>query len=345
MYSDLPADQLAAYTSSQIRPSDFESFWDETLAEAQSHPLNLTVTAEPTVLATVDVYDVQFNGWNGEPVRAWLRLPHGTSNPLPCVVEFVGYGGGRGEPQDNLLLASSGFAHLQMDTRGQGAGWSRGATADGAGSGGPQVPGLMTRGILDPHTYYYRRLFTDAVRAVQAARELAWVDADRVALTGISQGGGVALATAALCPDVRAVVARVPFLCDFPRALQITDAYPYREIGAFLSIHRTEADRAQQTLQYFDGVNFAAQATVPAMFTVGLMDATTPPSTVYAAYNAYAGPKRITPWPFNGHEGGGPEDDIAAIRFLREMLSVDPSAAAAGEAAGETGAAQAVPVR
>ena len=334
MYSDLPANQLAAYTSAQIRPDDFTEFWADTLAQAQTHPLNLTVTAEPTVLATVDVYDVQFNGWNGEPVRAWLRLPHGTEEALPCVVEFVGYGGGRGEPQDNLLLASSGFAHLQMDTRGQGAGWSRGATADGAGSGGPQVPGLMTRGILDPQTYYYRRLFTDAVRAVQAARELAWVDAHRVALTGISQGGGVALATAALCPDVRAVVARVPFLCDFPRALQITDAYPYREIGAFLSIHRTEAERAQQTLQYFDGVNFAAQATAPALFTAGLMDATTPPSTVYAAYNAYAGPKQITAWPFNGHEGGGPEDDIAAIRFLREMTAAGAPAETAAVAAG-----------
>ena len=321
MYSDLPADQLAAYTSSQSRPADFADFWSGTLAQAQSHPLNLTVAAEPTVLETIDVYDVEFSGWNGEPVRAWLRLPHGAAEPLPCVVEYVGYGGGRGEPQENLLYASAGFAHLHMDTRGQGAAWSRGATPDGAGSAGPQVPGVMTRGILDPETYYYRRLFTDAVRAVQAARELAPVDADRVAVTGISQGGGIALAVAALCPELRAVVTRVPFLSDFPRALQITDAYPYREVCDFLSVHRTEAKRAQRTLQYFDGVNFAAQAIVPAMFTTGLMDNVTPPSTVYAAYNAYAGPKQITAWPFNGHEGGGAEDDIAAVQFLREMTA------------------------
>lgn len=321
MYSDMPAAQLAAYTSSQTCPADFSSFWTETLAEAQSHPLNLTVTAEPTVLEAVDVYDVVFAGWNGEPVHAWLRVPHGAAEPLPCVVEYVGYGGGRGEPHENLLWAGSGFAHLHMDTRGQGASWSKGATADGAGSAGPQVPGVMTRGILDPQTYYYRRLFTDAVRAVQAARELSAVDPGRVAVTGISQGGAVALATAALCPDLRAVVARVPFLADFPRALQITDAYPYREIRDFLSVHRTEAERAQQTLRYFDGVNFAAQANIPALFTAGLMDTTTPPSTVYAAYNAYAGPKQITAWPFNGHEGGGAEDDIAAVRFLREMTA------------------------
>lgn len=321
MYSDLPADQLAAYTSTQTRPEDFTDFWSETLAQARSHPLDLRVAAEPTVLEAIDVYDVQFAGWNGEPVRAWLRVPHGAAGPLPCVVEYVGYGGGRGEAHENLLWAGAGFAHLHMDTRGQGASWSRGATPDGAGSGGPQVPGVMTRGILDPQTYYYRRLFTDAVRAVQAARELTVVDPDRVAVTGISQGGGVALAVAGLCPDLRGAVLRVPFLSDFPRALQITDAYPYREVCDFLAVHRTEAGRAQDTLRYFDGVNFAAQATVPALFSAGLMDTTTPPSTVYAAYNAYAGPKQITAWPFNGHEGGGAEDDLAAVHFLREMTA------------------------
>ena len=321
MYTDLPADQLESYTSSQTKPEDFAGFWTETLEQARAHPLDLKVTIEPTVLESIDVYDVQFAGFNGEPVRAWLRVPHGAAGPLACVVEFVGYGGGRGEAHENLLWAGAGFAHLHMDTRGQGASWSRGGTPDGAGSAGPQVPGVMTRGILDPQTYYYRRLITDAVRAVQAARELTVVDPERVAVTGISQGGGVTLAVAGLCPDVRAAVMRVPFLSDFPRALQITDAYPYREVCDFLAIHRTEAARAQDTLRYFDGVNFAAQSKVPAMFTAGLMDTTTPPSTVYAAYNAYAGPKQITAWPFNGHEGGGSEDDVAAVRFLREMTA------------------------
>ena len=151
----------------------------------------------------------------------------------------------------------------------------------------------------------------------------------------------MALAAAALAPGLSAVAAYVPFLSDLPRAVQITDAYPYRELRDYLAVHRGQPEQVMQTLQYFDAVNFSRRARIPALLSVGLMDEVTSPSTVYAAYNAYAGPKRITPWPFNGHEGGGPEDDIAAIRFLREMLSVDPSAAAAGE----TGAAQAVPVR
>ncbi|WP_255412016.1 acetylxylan esterase [Cryobacterium sp. Y82] len=72
------------------------------------------------------------------------------------------------------------------------------------------MPGFLTRGIDSRETYYYRRLFTDAVRAVAAARTLAVVDQARVGIMGTSQGGGIALAVAGLVPDLAAVVARVP---------------------------------------------------------------------------------------------------------------------------------------
>ena len=321
MYSDLPADQLATYLGSQSEPAGFDEFWAQTLAAAQAHPLGLTLEPVETVLSTLDIWDVTFNGYGGEPIRAWLRMPAGSRGPRPGVVQFVGYGGGRGDAQENLFWASAGFAHLQMDTRGQGAGWSKGATPDASGSAGPQGPGVMTRGITDPHTYYYRRLFTDAVRAVEALQSLDAVDPARCAAVGGSQGGASALAAAALAPELAAVVAYVPFLSDIPRAVQITDAYPFRELRDYLAVHRTQVQQVHQTLQYFDSVNFAKRARVPALFSVGLMDEVTPPSTVYAAYNNYGGPKDLLVWPYNGHEGGGIEDDAAAAAFLQWVLS------------------------
>ena len=57
---------------------------------------------------------------------------------------------------------------------------------------------------------------------------LEQVDATRIGVTGISQGGGTALAVGALVPRVRAVVARVPFLCDFPRSTTITNSASVR---------------------------------------------------------------------------------------------------------------------
>lgn len=302
-------------------PVDFDDYWKSVRAEADLIPLDVRVTRVESVLSLIDVYDVTFRGADGSDVRAWLRVPAGASEPLPTVVTYVGYGGGRGLPEETLTWVAAGFAHLHMDTRGQGASWSVGDTPD-AGTSGPQIPGVMTKGIQNRDSYYYRRLFIDAVRAVDAAKQLPQVDAKRIAVAGGSQGGGLALAVAGLRDDLAAVVAFVPFLCDFGRATLITDAYPYHEIVDYLRIHRDQAASVYDVLGSFDAVFHARRATAPAHFSVALMDATCPASTVYAAFNAYAGPKEITEWAFNGHEGGGIEDETQAIAFLKKTMEL-----------------------
>ena len=321
MHQDLPEEQLRTYRSGLVEPDDFDEFWARTLTDAATHDPTPELSPVPAGLATVDVGDVIFRGFGGHPVRGWFRRPAGAaaSEPLPVVVSYVGYGGGRGHWSENLLLAAAGFAHLQVDTRGQGAGWSRGATPDPVGSG-PRVKGVMTQGVEDPESYYYRRFLTDAVRAVDAARLLPGIDPDRVGVLGQSQGGAAALAVAGLRDDVAAVVAHVPFLCDVPRAVVITDDDPYREVADYLAVHRDRTEAVLRTLSYVDGVAFARRATAPARFSVALMDTITPPSTVFAAHNAYAGPTELDVWRFNGHEAGGPDDDEAALSFLRRHL-------------------------
>ena len=318
MFTDLPEAALREYRSTQTDPDDFDEFWNATLSESRAFDLAVSLERVDTGLTTIDVFDVTFSGYGGERIKAWLRVPAGARGELPAVVQFVGYGGGRGLAVENLFWSSAGFAHLTMDTRGQGSGWSHGDTPDAAGSG-PQSPGFLTRGIESRETYYYRRVFTDAVRAVEAARSLEVVDASRVAVLGGSQGGGIALAVGALAPDIAAVVAYVPFLSDLHRGFTITDRDPYRELGRYLAVHRTSS--ALETLPYFDGVNFARRATAPAWISAALMDATCPPSTVFAAFNAYTGPKVMTVWPYNDHEGGGTEDDLVALAALKGALA------------------------
>lgn len=321
MLTDLPIEGLRSYASSQTEPEDFTTFWSATLASAESHPIDLRVERVESVLSAVEVYDVTFAGFDGQPVRAWYRRPADVSGPLPTVVQYVGYGGGRGHAEESLLIAASGFGHFHMDTRGQGSSWGTGDTAD-SGPLPPQIPGVMTRGIRSPEDYYYRRLITDAVRAVDAAAALDGVDSDRIVLQGGSQGGGLALAVAGLRSDVAAVAAFVPFLCDFPRALLVTDAYPYREVGDYLRIHRSEVAEVHETLRYFDGVNFARHATAPAYVSAALMDPICPPSTVFGAYREYSGPKELALWKFNGHEGGAFEDERDALLFFRRTLGI-----------------------
>jgi cephalosporin-C deacetylase len=208
-----------------------------------------------------------------------------------------------------------------MDTRGQGSGWgSGGDTPDPVGSG-PATPGFMTRGVLDPHDHYYRRLITDGVRAVDAVRQVEGIDASRVGVAGTSQGGGMAIAVAGLVPDVAAAAPNVPFLCHFRRAVQISDSYPYGEITKYLSVHREHEDAVWRTFSYLDGVSFAARARAAGLFSVALMDATCPPSTVYAAFNRWAGEeKKIDVYPYNGHEGGQEYRFAPTLAWLRKHL-------------------------
>lgn len=317
MLFDLPLEQLQTYKPVLQEPADFDSFWAGTLEEARRHdggPLLAPYAIQP---ATVEVFDVTFPGYGGQPVKAWLLVPRQRDATVPCVVEYIGYGGGRGTPFDWLTWSALGYAHFIMDTRGQGSVWSKGETPDPEDHGAnPHAPGFMTRGVLSPGTYYYRRVYTDAVRAVDAVRSLPFIDPRQIIVTGGSQGGGITIAVAGLVPDLRAAMPDVPFLCNMRVATEITDRDPYREIVQFCRIHRDRIGDVFRTLGYMDGMHFAARARCRALFSVGLMDDICPPRTVFAAYNHWAGEKDIRIWPYNQHEGGQSAHLLEKIRWL-----------------------------
>jgi cephalosporin-C deacetylase len=303
--TDLTHAELLTFRPEVQEPADFDAFWRRTIAEARAAGGEPELTPADTPVTQLIVEDLVFPGFGGEPVRAWVSRPLHAEGPLPAVVQYQGYGGGRGLPGENVSWALAGYVHVFVDTRGQGSGWgSGGDTPDPHGSG-PATPGVMTRGIHSPDAYYYRRVFTDAVRAVDATRGLPFVDADRIAVTGGSQGGGIALAAGALA-DVQAVMPDVAFLCAMRRGAEIAVGGPYLELATYLSVHRDEVADVFRTLSYFDGVNFARRIHVPALFSVGLMDTVVPPSTTFAAFNHLAAEDRaIEVYPFNDHEGGG----------------------------------------
>lgn len=327
-FFDLPINELEKYQPTVREPQDFDDFWNSTLVQAREFDLNVTLTKIDNQLTLVDSYDVEFSGFGGHRIKAWLNVPAGAEpGTLPAVVQYQGYGGGRGFAQEHLLWANAGFAHFYMDTRGQGSGWgSGGHTADPSGTG-PSTPGFMTRGIENKDGYYYRRVFTDAVRAVEAVRTIEQVDTSRVSIMGASQGGGITLAVAGLVPDLYAVMPDVPFLCNYERATSITDCDPYHEIVRYLAVHRYSSELVLDTLSYFDGVNFAKRANAPTLFSVALMDAICPPSTVYSAFNEYSCADRsIKHYDYNGHEGGQFLHNLVQLEWLRNRLisSGDP---------------------
>lgn len=330
---DLPLAELERYRPDVEEPADFDDFWGSTLAEARRHPAILDVRPEPSPLSLVRTWDVRFAGFAGDPVAAWYIRPAAAAGPLPVVVEYLGYGRGRGLPGERLIWPVAGFAHLIVDSRGQGDQWGCGGDTPDPHAGSPGGPGPVTWGIGSPHTYYYRRLITDAVRAVDAARHLDGTDPDQIVAAGNSQGGGLALAAAGLHPGLAAVLASAPFLCHLGRAINLTDQSPYGEIARYLAVHRGAEDSVRRTLSYVDGVNFARRAGAPVHVGVGLRDTTCPSSTVFAAYNHYGtrrpdGPRpqrRIEVYPFNGHEGGEIVHQHRQLQWLATVLDTSRS--------------------
>src|SRR5699024_3975046 len=114
-------------------------------------------------------------------------------------------------------------------------------------------------------------------------------------LTGNSQGGGLALGTAGLVPDVDALAANVPFLTHMRRAVQITDADPYQEIVRYLALHRDLEEQTFTTLAYAVALLMRRRAT---------------------AHPA----REMVVYPYNNHEGGGPAQQRRQLDWLRDHL-------------------------
>ena len=322
-FFDLSLDELYKYKGSAEEPKDFDEFWINTLKE-NNHKTEAQYTLIDTHLKLFDVCSVSFKGYSQHTINGWYIAPkyaRERNEKLTCVITYPGYGGGRDYPNKHLLYPSAGYSVFVMEVRGQGAEGGNGAiTPDPIGSS-PHADGFLTMGIHDKKDYYYKRVFIDAVKSIEAAKEHTLTE--KIVISGGSQGGGISLAVLGLSSftkeKIEAAMIDVPFLCDYKRACTITDTLPYNEIARFCKTNRMYEKTAFETLSYFDGAFFAKRSKVKALFSVGLMDIICPPSTVFDAYNNYAGDKSINVYSFNGHEGGDNEQNERKLEFLDSL--------------------------
>ncbi|MGA3066641.1 MAG: acetylxylan esterase [Tepidisphaeraceae bacterium] len=310
---DMPLEQLRQYKPSLYREENFQSFWDQTVAGAIMQPLNAELIPYPFPAKGIECFAVRFDGYKGGRLAGWFVRPDAPGH-FPAVCLYHGYSRRGPRPLELIPYATLGMCALSLDCRGQ-----NGQSQDAAIYPEGHSTGWMTAGIRDPWTYYYRYVYADAIRALELLAARDEVDAKRLAVAGASQGGGLALAAAALSRRPILALPDIPFLCDYRRAIQLAPSGPYAEIANFLRAFPNLYDQAIRTLGYFDCLNLAPWIACRTAISSGLWDDTCPPSTIYAVYNHITAEKQMEIYPFERHEVAYDHQELK-MRLLAEVL-------------------------
>ncbi len=154
------------------------------------------------------------------------------------------------------------------------------------------LDGYWVYDLDDKDRYYYKRVYLGCVRSVDFIFSLPEFDGSNIVVSGGSQGGALAIVTAALDQRIKGLVAFYPALCDLTGYLNgRAGGWPHMFNDANKEINNTP--RKVDTSKYYDVVNFARQLKVPGFYSFGYNDVTCPPTSMYAAYNVIQAPRTL----------------------------------------------------
>lgn len=295
---------------------DFDVFWKRAKERSAATPLALTRKEIDHPIDALRVEDITFQGLDGTPIHAWLVMPkNAKSTPLPVVVHYHGYTGSRGFPHHFSSWAMMGVATISFEFRMQG-----GLTGSNTGFAvGCAAPSSFVWGVLDKEESYLFHTTTDALRAVDVVKEVPELDANRVCVEGVSQGGGVCLTVAALHDDVALCMSDVPSNSWFEKRI-MDESGQGKGLDKFINENPDLLDTVCDTLSYFDNINHAENITSPVFVSVGLKDPVCPAENAYAAYNKITAEKEIIVYPSGKHDGGRELHQERKLAYLKRRF-------------------------
>ena len=268
------------------------SFWQETLNELATIPMEAAVSLHDPegvmheAVKTYQNHSVTLTSFDGIKIRGWFTVPIGEPPPggFPALITAPGY---FGIQSLSMHFVRHGYAVLALYPRGQGesiAEWE----LDHATK--------ATYHADDRNKYYYRGAFADLVRGVDFLCQRAEVDSERIGTWGMSQGGGFALAIAALDSRIKAASAEVSWPLNFKVSVKIEDI-PYGEYFQLLKEQPEKHDQIMETLEYFDAYNLVKNIKCPTLMNAVIVDKIHPYHTIMPVFEQIPAKKSIVVYP------------------------------------------------
>jgi cephalosporin-C deacetylase len=320
--TNLTATGGAGFDPLQIKPSlpvpdDFDAFWAAQKKQLAAVPVNARLISVTSTVANVDAFDLQADSI-GAPVSGYFCKPKDAQlKSLPIILTVHGAGVRSSSLGGAAGWASKGFLALDINAHGLPNGKPDEFYSDLAKG---ELKDYRIRGKESRDTIYFRGMFLRLVRALDFLTAQPEWDGRTVVVHGSSQGGAQSIVAAGLDSRVTFFAAGVPAMCDHTGvAAGRINGWPQ-----FLPKAGTAKPQPNEleAVRYYDAMNFATRAKAAGIFTVGFIDTTCPPTSVYAAFNALPGKKEIFNDPPSTHAVSAKAGDAmrkAILKHVEEM--------------------------
>ena len=299
-----------SYRGAWLRPSNFESFWEPSVAFAQNAQVE-SVIELPSATQTATFKRITFASTDQTQLSARVIFPAGASaaepsatTELPAVVLFSDLGRGVRSWLHLLRFSALGLPIVALEARPCAPqlkdAWRGAFTAE-----------ELAHALInsdDAASSTLKQLIDDAlVTTAVASRFLG-----RTTVTwGEGLGGSQALFVAALLPkEVSATMALNPLFADNATTLRA-------HVGCG---DTPQSDAAIDAVGLLDSACAAELVRVPALIGTALLDQSAPTEGTFALYNRLPGQKEMRVYPKFGHERIN-QFENEQINYLCEVIS------------------------
>jgi len=299
-----------SYRGAWLRPSNFESFWEPSVAFAQNAQVE-SVIELPSATQTATFKRITFVSTDQTQLSARVILPAGASaaepsatTELPAVVLFSDLGRGVRSWLHLLRFSALGLPVVALEARPCEArlkdAWRGALTAE-----------ELAHALINPDdaaSSTLKQLIDDALVAASVASRFL----GRTTVTwGEGLGGSQALFAAALLPkEVSATMALNPLFADNATTLRA-------HVGCG---DTPQSDAAIDAVGLLDSACAAELVRVPALIGTALLDQSAPTEGTFALYNRLPGQKEMRVYPKFGHERIN-QFENEQINYLCEVIS------------------------